>query len=225
VDEQSEKKIIEVIHQEFPEHTIFAEESGAHTKDSDNRWIIDPLDGTKNYISGIPVFAISIALEIGGKIKVGVVYDPVRDDMFYAEMGTGAYLNQNSLHVSSETELEKSLLGTGFPFKLKHMLPNYLACFQDVFNQVSGMRRMGAAALDMAYVAAGKFEAFWEIGLSPWDMAAGLLIVREAGGTVTDFWGKADNLPNDYLIASNSLVHKKLVEIISAHFTENLPLN
>jgi myo-inositol-1(or 4)-monophosphatase len=224
VDEQAEKKIIATIKDKFPSHTILAEESGRDKNDSDFQWIIDPLDGTKNYISGVPVFAVSIALSIKNEIVAGVIYDPMRDDMYHAIKDQGAFINDIAIHVSSQQNIENCLVATGFPFKRKGYIKPYLSCFEEIFNNISGMRRMGAAALDLAYVASGRFEAFWELGLSPWDIAAGLLIVKEAGGQVSDFWGKTDYLPNDYFIATNGHIHQKMLSIIKNHFRKYSPL-
>jgi len=220
VDETSEQKIIEMIRASYPNHAILAEESGLNKKQSEYEWIIDPLDGTKNYISGIPLFAISIALRIKGQIKLGVVLDPVRRDLFYAKKGEGAFLNDDKIQVSARSDMSECLIATGFPFKKKQFLPEYLACFNDIFFQSSGARRMGAAAIDLAYIAAGKFDAFWEIGLSPWDIAAGSLLIEEAGGKLSDFWGNNQYLQNGHIVASNGLIHDHLQKTIQNHFPE-----
>ena len=220
VDESAEKKIIEIIHQAQPSHSILAEESGFSKQKSELEWIIDPLDGTKNYISGIPLFAISIALRIKGKLEIGVVLDPVRNDLFYARSGSGAFMNKKKIQVSNRSELLECLVATGFPFKKKQYLPAYLACFGKIFDQTSGARRMGAAAIDLAYIAAGKFDAFWEIGLSPWDMAAGSVLIEEAGGKISDFWGTNQYIENGHIIASNGIIHQQLQEVIKDHFPE-----
>ena len=220
VDEKTENKIIEIIHDAFPEHSILAEESGLRDQESDYEWIIDPLDGTKNYISGIPLYAISIALRHKNSIEIGVILDPVKNDLFYAQKNEGAFLNGDRIIVSKKMQLGDSLLGTGFPFKLKKFLPTYLKCFQDIFYQCIGMRRMGAAAIDLAYVAAGHFEGFWELGLSPWDMAAGSLLIREAGGKISDFWGGDSFLESGFIVASNGFIHEDLLKIIQEHFSE-----
>jgi len=224
VDESSERKIIEVIRSVYPDHAFLAEEQGASTQQSAYRWIIDPLDGTKNYIAGIPVFAVSIALEHEGQLKLGVIYDPMRDEMFAAQEGRGASLNGQPIQVSAKAELSKCLLATGFPFKAKHFLPQYLAAFNGLFLASVGMRRMGAAAIDMAYLAAGRFDGFWEIGLSPWDVAAGTVLIREAGGRVSDFWYGQDFVFNHYLLASNGLIHKEMATILQNHFASFKPV-
>ena len=218
VDEQSEKSIIETIHAEFPGHSILAEESGNSHLEDDYLWIIDPLDGTTNYLSSIPIFAISIAVKHKNEIITGVVYDPVRDEMFYAEKNKGAFMNGEPVKVSDVGDLNESLFATGFPFKEKHILQDYLKAFEEVFFNSIGARRMGAAAIDMCYVAAGKFDAFWEIGLNPWDIAAGEIILKEAGGRITDFWNQPNHLSCSYVIATNGKIHDQLGEIIRKFF-------
>ena len=219
VDEASEKKIVSIIRSAFPNHEFLAEEGGKSGASGDYLWIIDPLDGTKNYLSGIPLFAVSIALQYKEEIILGVVYDPLRKELFSAQKGAGAFLNEQPIRVSGKEKLEQSLIATGFPFKAKHFLPVYLKAFEDIFQQSVGMRRMGAAAIDLAYLAAGRFDGFWEIGLSPWDVAAGALIIGEAGGQVSDFWKKNDFLWNNYILASNGRIHNQIMEIIQKYFT------
>lgn len=218
VDEASEKKIIEIIHNTFPEHSILAEESGANRKKTDYRWIIDPLDGTKNYLNGIPVFAVSIAVEYKNEVIIGVIYDPVHKEMFWAEKEKGAFLNGKPISVSQNKKLGESLIATGFPFKTKHLLNTYLTVFKNIFTQSIGARRLGAAAMDLAYIACGRFDGFWEVGLKPWDVAAGALIIREAGGKVTDFWEQDHFIHNSYIIATNSHIHLQLSTIIREQF-------
>ena len=222
VDEQAENKIIEIINKKFPEHSILAEESGNQNKKHSHCWIIDPLDGTKNYINGIPVFAVSIALQANNQIIASVVLDVMQNEMYNAEKGKGAFLNESKIYVSESESVEKCLLATGFPFKNKTFLDAYMNCFKDIFNHCSGLRRMGAAAIDLAYVASGHFDAFWEMGLNPWDMAAGELIITEAGGKVTDFWNENNHLKNSFILASNTKVHEIILEIISRHFPEKM---
>jgi myo-inositol-1(or 4)-monophosphatase len=220
VDEASEQKIIRMIQQAFPAHAILAEESGHSDQTSEYEWIIDPLDGTKNYISGIPVFAVSIGLRYRGKMKLGVVHDPIRGDIFHAVRNQGAYHDGRKMNVSQRSELAGCLIATGFPFKRKEILANYLSSFKDIFLNCSGVRRMGAAALDLAYLAAGRFDGFWEVGLSPWDMAAGSLLIEEAGGLLSDFWGKDGYLENGYILASNGRIHDFLLDITKTHFPQ-----
>jgi len=217
VDHHSEKLIVETLHTHFPEHKILAEEGSQKTSQNEYRWIIDPLDGTKNYIQDIPIFCVSIALEYKGEIILGVVYDPVHDELFSAETGKGAFCNEKKIRVSKRP-IGESLIATGFPFKYKNYLPQYLQCFEEIFLHCSGMRRCGSAAIDLCYTAMGKFEGFWELGLSPWDMAAGSLMIQEAGGIVTDFWGKNDYLTNGFIIAGSKNVHKQLERIVKNHF-------
>jgi myo-inositol-1(or 4)-monophosphatase len=218
VDERSEQEIIGILHHDFPGHTILAEESGQKNNRSDYCWIIDPLDGTKNYIAGIPIFSISIALRYKQQTIIGVVYDPIHQDLFTAERDKGAFLNGKPLRVSPATQLNDCLMATGFPFKYKDFLPVYMDCFEDIFRQITSARRMGSAAIDLAYVAAGRFDAYWELGLNPWDCAAGALLVEEAGGKVTDFWGENRYLTNGYIIAANPTIHPLLRKIILKHF-------
>jgi len=220
VDEAAEQTIIGMIQQAYPAHAILAEESGHSDRISEYQWIIDPLDGTKNYISGIPVFAVSIGLRYRGQMQLGVVHDPVRGDIFHAVRGQGAYHDGRPMKVSKRSELSACLIATGFPFKRKEILADYLQSFKDIFLNCSGVRRMGAAALDMAYLADGRFDAFWEVGLSPWDMAAGSLLIHEAGGTLSDFWGRDRYLENGYILASNGRIHNFLLDITKTHFTE-----
>ncbi len=218
VDENSEKKIISIIKKAYPEHGILAEETGQSDIESDYRWIIDPLDGTTNYLAGIPVFAVSIGLQYKDELILGVINDPVHQELFWAEKGSGAFINDQQIRVSEAKTLNESLLATGFPFKVKHLLPEYLQAWQNIFTPSIGMRRMGAAAIDLAYVAAGRFDGFWEIGLSPWDVAAGSVIIREAGGTVSDFWDKDRFLNIGYIAADNGKIHNELLNIIQEVF-------
>ncbi len=221
VDERAENTIIEILRDAFPDHSILAEESGWQKQNSDYEWIIDPLDGTKNYISGIPIFAVSIALRHHDQLQLGVVLDPVRNELFHAQRDEGAYLNGNRIQVSNRQNLEECLLATGFPFKQKEFLTLYVKCFQNIFHLSSGMRRMGVAAIDLAYVAAGRFDGFWELGLSPWDMAAGSLIIEEAGGKVSDFWDENSHLTSGYITATNGHIHQDMLQIIQRHFIRN----
>ena len=224
VDETSENKIIDIIHNRYPDHEIFAEETGTRKKGNDYRWIIDPLDGTKNYINGVPVFSVSIALIYKEKLILGVVYDPIHDEMFHAEHNKGAFLNNQPIRVNSVKNLENCLLGTGFPFKYKKHLPSYMRCFEELFLNCSGIRRMGSAAIDLSYVAAGRFEGFWELGLSPWDIAAGAIIINEAGGYISDFWNQDEYLYNSFVAASNGFIHDQLLSIIQKFFPQPIKI-
>lgn len=224
VDEQSEQIIVETIRSRYPEHMFLAEEGGGSGNHSDYRWIIDPLDGTRNYLSGIPVFAVSIALEYEQELVMGIVYDPVRGELFEAQKEQGSFLNNNPITVSKKHVLAESFIATGFPFKSKQFLKSYLNAFEQIFKNSIGMRRLGAAAIDLAYVAAGRFDGFWEIGLQPWDIAAGALLIREAGGMVQDFWGSEDFLNKHYMLASNGFIQSEIREILQLHFPSHKPV-
>jgi myo-inositol-1(or 4)-monophosphatase len=191
-------------------------EEGGETEGTDphHRWVVDPLDGTTNFLHGIPHFAISIGLERDGEIVAGVIYEPTRDEMFWAEKGTGAYLNDRRLRVSGRRQLAESVIGTGLPFGGRGDHPKYLATLERVMAATSGVRRLGAAALDLAYVAAGRFDGFWEFGLFPWDIAAGLLLVREAGGFVSDLAGGQAMMTSGNVLAANSHLHLPLAALI-----------
>ncbi|MFW0073091.1 MAG: inositol monophosphatase family protein [Coxiella-like endosymbiont] len=215
VDKLSEQEIMQTIRKAYPEHTILAEESGLHNSQNDFTWIIDPLDGTTNFIHGFPQIAISIALKYRDKLSVAVVYDPLRQELFTAVQGSGAQLNNRKIRVSSCTKISETVIGTGFPFKEKALFQTYLKLFETIFLQTAGVRRAGAAALDLAYVAAGRLNGFWEMGLKPWDMAAGVLLITEAGGLVGDFQGKNNYIENGNLIAGNPKIYKTLQELIS----------
>lgn len=221
VDRASEQAIIETLRKAYPDHAILAEESGRQ-EGNEYQWVIDPLDGTTNYLHGFPQFAISIALKHKGVLQHGVVYDPLRDEMFTASLGGGALLNDRRIRVSSQKTLEGSLLGTGFPFRDFRHMDAYMAMFQDLVKQASGIRRPGAAALDFAYVAAGRLDGFWELGLSEWDLAAGALLVKEAGGTVSDIAGGGRFLETGNVIAGGLRIHGALAKAIRPHLSETL---
>jgi len=210
VDRESEQTIIETIKKSFPYHHILAEESMHDPPSGEYRWIIDPLDGTTNYIHNYPVFAISIALQYRGEIIVSLIFDPERDEVFTAERGSGAFLNGRKIHVSS-VEPERALITTGFPFRKREFLRQYLGIFERVFKWSSDIRRAGSAALDLAYLACGRCEGFFEIGLSPWDIAAGSLLIEEAGGIVSDFRGGKDYLLTGNIVAGTPQVHPFLL--------------
>jgi myo-inositol-1(or 4)-monophosphatase len=213
VDHQAEQYLVEQIYAAFPEHTIFAEESG-HLQGKDGAcWYIDPLDGTTNYAHAVPFFSVSIAYAEEGVIQLGTVYDPMRDECFSAEHGQGAWLNGEPIHVSENEEMLRSLLTTGFPYDHPSALKNNLDSFAHFTRLSQGVRRMGSAALDLSYVAAGRFEGYWEQTLSPWDMAAGALIVREAGGRVTNIYGDENLFSPPYSVAAgNPAIHEKLIQ-------------
>ncbi|MCX7142862.1 MAG: inositol monophosphatase family protein [Proteobacteria bacterium] len=216
VDQAAELAVIQILLKAFPDHAILAEESGAQGK-SDYVWIIDPLDGTTNFIHGFPQYCVSIGLQHKGAMTQAVVYDPGRNELFTATRGHGAYLNDRRMRVSKRTQLEDSLIGTGFPFRdFKHM-NEYVTTLRKVMAQTVGVRRAGAAALDLAYVAAGRLDGFWEMGLSPWDMAAGSLLIQESGGLVGDFDGDSGYLDSGRIVAGAPKVFRHLLQIVSAH--------
>ena len=216
VDHAAEATIIETLLTAYPDHGILAEESGrTHgSQTSDNVWIIDPLDGTTNFIHGFPVYCVSIALAVRGKVEQAVIYDPSRNDLFTATNGRGAYLNERRLRVSKRTQLKESLISTGFPFRPGDNFNNYLRMMAEVMQRTAGLRRPGAAALDLAYVAAGFTEGFFETGLSPWDVAAGSLLVTEAGGLIGNFTGESDFLEQRECVAGTPKVYGQLVAIL-----------
>lgn len=212
VDHKAEQEIIYVLQKSFPDYGIIAEESGVTEGKEDSQWIIDPLDGTTNYLHGIPHYCVSIALRQNGKLEIGVVYDPIKEELFCASRGNGATLNNRRLRVSSHHQISGSLLATGFPYLLEQDHTTYLDGFESIIKQNCGIRRAGAAALDLAYVAAGRYDGFWEYGLNSWDMAAGVLLVQEAGGLVCDRQGGHNYLKSGEIIASNSRIFKTLVK-------------
>jgi len=218
VDRESEKIIIDTIKEYFPDHHFLAEESLKEFGKGKYCWIIDPLDGTTNYIHGYPVFSVSIALEFEGEIVLGVILDPLRNELFWTEKGTGAYLNCSSIEVSN-INIRESLITTGFPFRSKEMIDPYLKLFKNIFLKVSDLRRAGSAALDLAYLACGRCDGFFELGLSPWDIAAGSLLIKEAGGVVTDFGGDNHYLMTGNIVAGNPEVHKEIVREVKNIFT------
>lgn len=215
-DERAEEVIVRELSKARPRYGFLLEEGGAiEGTDTSNRWVVDPLDGTTNLIHGIPHFSVSIALERDGDPVAGVIYEPVSDQMFWAEKGNGAYLNGHRIRVSARRELEDSLFATGIPFAGKEDHALFLGQLKAVMAVSSGVRRFGSAALDLAYVAAGRYEGFWEIGLHPWDMAAGIVLVREAGGFVTDIAGGAEMMATGGIIAGNDHLHRALVKILA----------
>ncbi len=218
VDKAAEAAIIDIIRQAYPDHAILGEESGASegkksgsAVKSEYRWIIDPLDGTTNFIHGFPQYCVSIALEHRGAIAHGVVYDPLKNELFTASKGGGAFLDDRRIRVTKCTNLKDALVGTGFPFKEMSRLDLYFRQLREVMQTSSGVRRAGAAALDLAYVAAGRMDAFWELGLSPWDMAAGALLIQEAGGMVGDLSGDAGWLEKGDIAAATPKVFTQLL--------------
>ena len=222
VDHQAEEQIITTLRQSYPNHTILAEESGLDDQTSDYQWIIDPLDGTTNFLHGFPQFSVSIALKHKNRLEVAVVFDPVKNELFTAARGMGAQLNDRRIRVTQQKGIKGALLGTGFPFKHPQHLDTYLNTFRAVHPDAAGIRRAGSAALDLAYVAAGRLDGFWELGLNPWDMAAGVLLVREAGGIVTDFSGEGHYLETGNIIAAAPKVYQPMYEAIKPHLTADL---
>lgn len=221
IDRQAERTIIQTIHKAYPDHAILAEESGSHSG-SEFEWVIDPLDGTTNFLHGFPQFAVSIAVRRQGRLEQAVVYDPLRQELFTASRGNGAALNDRRIRVSHRSDLNGALLGTGFPFKQQQHLDTYLATFKALFPMTAGLRRAGSAALDLAYVAAGRMDGFWEIGLSEWDMAAGVLLIQEAGGLVSDFAGGNNYMQSGNVIAANPKVFKAMHQQIRPHLSPEL---
>ncbi len=221
VDRTAEQVIIRVLLEAYPAHSVLAEESGASGK-SEFQWIIDPLDGTTNFLHGFPQYAVSIALAHKGVLSQAVIYDPVHNDLFTASRGRGAYLNDKRLRISKRIKLQKSLIGTGFPFREFAQIDAYLAMFRDLTQKTAGLRRAGSAALDLAYVAAGRLDGFWEFGLSAWDMAAGSLLITEAGGLVGDLEGNGGYLESGNIVAGNPKIFSQLVQALAPHLTPAL---
>ncbi|MEN8262904.1 MAG: inositol monophosphatase family protein [Nitrospirota bacterium] len=218
IDRESEQIIIRIIKKDYPYHHFLTEESLKDADTDDYRWIIDPLDGTTNFIHGYPVFSVSIALEYQGEIILGLVYDPLREEIFSAEKGKGAFLNGSPFRVSSVSNLDSSIIATGFPFRKKDMIDDYLKLFKNIFHRVSDIRRGGSAALDLSYVACGRCEGFFEIGLSPWDVAAGSILVKEAGGVFTDFSGNSDHIFTGNIVAGTPALHGEILNEVQGVF-------
>ncbi|GAB1415577.1 inositol monophosphatase family protein [Paludibacter sp.] len=217
VDREAEKLIISKLNEILPEAGIVGEEGTGNVKAEKYNWIIDPLDGTTNFIQGIPTYAVSIALMEENTLVVGVVYEIGQDECFYAWKDGGAFLNGNRIHVSDKTDLNMCLLATGFPYRFFDRLSSYLEFLKWILQNSRGVRRIGSAATDLAYVACGRFDAFWEYGLSPWDVAAGALLVKEAGGIVTDFEGADKYITGKDILASNSTQHHVILEKIKKY--------
>lgn len=224
VDKAAEDAIIKILREAYPDHSILAEESGAssnaHT--AEYQWIIDPLDGTTNFLHGFPQYCVSIALAHRETLSQAVVYDPVNNELFTATRGAGAYLNNRRIRVAKRTHLGECLIGTGFPFRDFTHMEAYLAMFKDMIPKTVGIRRPGSAALDLAYVAAGRYDGFWETGLAPWDIAAGCLLILEAGGMVGDLEGNGNYLRSGQVIAGNPKIFSQLLQVITPHLTEQL---
>src|SRR5881409_3516668 len=210
----SEQAIVGYLAERFPEHSVMAEESDEVSRDKRFQWYIDPLDGTTNFIHDIPIYAVSVALSVDGRMMAGAVYDPVRDDMFHAIAEGGAFLNKEKIKVSARDSLKGALLATGFPFRAHGRLKEYLRSFETFILETAGIRRAGSASLDLCYTACGRYDGFWEMSLSAWDLAAGSLIVREAGGVVTDFLGRDGYLRSGNVVTANRRIHSSMLEII-----------
>jgi len=211
IDKKSEKKVIEVIHSYFPEHNVLSEEAGNLNINSDYIWIVDPIDGTVNYAHSLPIFCISIALEIKKKVKLGLVYNPFSGEKFFSEEGKGAFLNGKKISVSNKKYLKDGILVTGFPYNAKNNVDHCIDHFVNFLKLGLPIRRLGSAALDLCYVACGRFEGFWEVSLNPWDVAAGYLILNEAGGKFTDFFGKKYSIYGKQIVATNGKIHSEMI--------------
>lgn len=224
VDKAAEDTIIKILLDAYPDHSILAEESGAsgNVDKPEYQWIIDPLDGTTNFLHGFPKYCVSIALLHRDVLSQAVVYDPVSDELFTATRGSGAYLNDHRIRVGKRTQLGECLIGTGFPFRDFTHMDAYLAMFRDMIPKTAGIRRPGSAALDLAYVAAGRYDGFWETGLAPWDIAAGCLLILEAGGMVGDLEGNGHYMQSGQVVAGNPKIFSQLLQIIAPHLTEQL---
>jgi myo-inositol-1(or 4)-monophosphatase len=214
VDHAAEEAIISVLKDAYPDHGFLGEESGYKDREAEYLWIIDPLDGTTNFLHGVPQYCVSIGLQHKGQLTQAVVYDPNRNELFTATKGVGAYLNDRRIRVSKLDKLDGALVGTGFPFKVIDNVDDYLRMLKNVMKATSGVRRPGAAALDLAWVAAGRMDAFWEIGLSPWDMAAGSLLIREAGGLVGDLDGNDTFMDKGRILATNGKLFSAMLQLL-----------
>lgn len=224
VDRAAEAAIIETLREAYPNHGILAEESGASVgRDEEYQWIIDPLDGTTNFIHGFPQYAISIALAQRGQVTQAVVYDPIRNEMFTATKGAGAFLDDRRIRVGKRAKLQDALIGTGFPYRSFDHVDAYLNIFKELTQTCAGIRRPGAAALDLAWVACGRLDGFWEFGLSPWDMAAGTLLITEAGGLATDLAGEPGYLDSGNVVAGSPKIFAQLLQTVQSNRGSNLP--
>lgn len=221
-DVQAEREIIQILRRTYPSHGILAEESGEQPGSDDYQWIIDPLDGTTNFLHGIPHFAVSIAFRHKNRLEAALVYDPIRQEMFVASRGESAQMNDRRIRVGGVATLEQALLGTGFPFRHPQHQAAYLSFFNALMGRCLEIRRAGAASLDLAYVAAGRLDGYWELGLKPWDTAGGALLVMEAGGLVSDFAGGNDFLLSGNIVAGNPRIFKALLQEMQPHLTPAL---
>jgi len=221
VDRVAEQTIIQTLLDAYPDHAILAEESGSHGE-SEFLWIIDPLDGTTNFLHGFPQFSVSIALQHKGVITQAVVYDPIKNELFTATRGRGAFLNDKRLRVTKRIHLADALIGTGFPYSNFEHMDAYMGILRDMMQQTSGLRRPGSAALDLAWTAAGRYDGFFETGLKPWDIAAGTLLITEAGGMVSDLNGNDGYMKSCHVCAGNPDIHPQLLKVIAPHLTAGL---
>jgi myo-inositol-1(or 4)-monophosphatase len=214
VDNHSEKRIIEIIREHFPDHSIISEEAGELIQDSPYQWIIDPIDGTVNFAHGIPLCCVSIGLKFGDDLLLGTVYNPMMNELFFAEKGKGAYLNDRKISVSHKTDFRKACLVTGFPYKWPNSTEHPIRVFERFILEGLPVRRLGSAAIDLCWVACGRFDGFWEYNLSSWDVAAGYLIVQEAGGVITNFDGEPYSVFDKQTLATNGHIHENMLQLI-----------
>lgn len=229
VDKAAEAVIVQTLREAYPSYGILAEESGqisasggSSDDNQDYQWIVDPLDGTTNFIHGFPQYAISIALAKGGMVEQAVVFDPTRNELFTASKGAGAFLNDRRIRVSKRTRLADALIGTGFPYRVFDHADSYMGVFKELSQKCAGLRRPGAASLDLAYVAAGRLDGFWEFGLAPWDIAAGALLISEAGGLISDLNGESAYLDTGNVVAGTPKVFLPLLQLVQGHRSEKL---
>ncbi len=222
VDQAAEKAIIDTLKEAYPDHGFLGEESGTFNIDAEDVWVIDPLDGTTNFLHSYPYYSVSIALQQKGVLTQAVIFDPVRNDLFTATKGRGAFLNDKRIRVGNRTKLQESLIGTGFPFRDFSYLDTYMAMLKDVIKNTSGIRRPGSAALDLAHVAAGWSDGFFELNLSAWDIAAGALLIQEAGGIVGDFEGNGSWLDTGNIVGANPKVFAQMLQVLAPHLTAEI---
>ncbi|MCF6268877.1 MAG: inositol monophosphatase [Melioribacteraceae bacterium] len=215
IDKEAENKIIEFIKKEYPSHNVLAEESGVDNRNSKYTWVIDPLDGTMNFAHGLPIFCVSIGVMKDSEIIAGVIYDVMNDAIFSAEKGSGAFQNSKKISVSENSDLEKSLLVTGFPYNIKENPDFAMERFNKFLMNSSGVRRLGSAAIDMCYVANGVFDGFWEVNLQPWDICAGMLLIKEAGGKISNFSNEQIDVYSKQLLATNNKVHNEMIKVLN----------
>lgn len=215
IDKKSEKLILDFIKKEFPAHSVIAEETGSKYGSSEYTWVIDPLDGTTNFAHNIPIFAVSVGIRKRNETVIGIIYDVMRNSIYSAEKGSGAFQNNNKIKVSNNCNLLKSVLVTGFPYNIKENYKDAIKIFGSFLTKTRGIRRLGSAAIDFCYVASGSFDGFWETNLAPWDVCAGMLLVEESGGKVTNFNGKDIDIFSNQFLATNGEVHEEMIKIIN----------